>query len=68
MQALNQAKETQAKVLKRVQIEQPESMMSQRQLASDICKEIAIHSANQRDFEKVNSTSRRSMLRNYITI
>lgn len=42
----------QAKVLKRVQLEQPESVPAQKQLAADICAEIAKHCSIQRGYER----------------
>lgn len=42
----------QAKVLKRIQIEQPDAVPLQKQLAAEICAEIAKHSATQRNHEK----------------
>ncbi|XP_007494364.1 tetratricopeptide repeat protein 21B isoform X1 [Monodelphis domestica] len=50
--ALQQARELQARVLKRVQMEQPDAVPTQKQLAAEICAEIAKHSAAQRDYEK----------------
>uniref|UniRef100_A0A670YJJ1 Tetratricopeptide repeat protein 21B n=1 Tax=Pseudonaja textilis TaxID=8673 RepID=A0A670YJJ1_PSETE len=47
-----QAREMQAKVLKRIQIEQPDAVPLQKQLAAEICAEIAKHSATQRNYEK----------------
>lgn len=42
----------QAKVLKRVQLEQPDSVPAQKQLAADICAEIAKHCSSQRGHER----------------
>uniref|UniRef100_A0A8C6VC71 Tetratricopeptide repeat protein 21B n=1 Tax=Naja naja TaxID=35670 RepID=A0A8C6VC71_NAJNA len=50
--SLQQAREMQAKVLKRIQIEQPDAVPLQEQLAAEICAEIAKHSATQRNYEK----------------
>ncbi|KAM9033188.1 tetratricopeptide repeat protein 21B [Sarcophilus harrisii] len=50
--ALQQARELQARVLKRVQMEQPDAVLTQKQFAAEICTEIAKHSAIQRDYEK----------------
>uniref|UniRef100_A0A6I8PAD8 Tetratricopeptide repeat domain 21B n=1 Tax=Ornithorhynchus anatinus TaxID=9258 RepID=A0A6I8PAD8_ORNAN len=47
-----QARDLQARILKRVQMEQPDAVPTQKQLASEICAELAKHSAAQRDFEK----------------
>ncbi|ETE72338.1 Tetratricopeptide repeat protein 21B, partial [Ophiophagus hannah] len=50
--SLQQAREMQAKVLKRIQIEQPDAIPLQKQLAAEICAEIAKHLATQRNYEK----------------
>ncbi|XP_059783998.1 tetratricopeptide repeat protein 21B isoform X6 [Balaenoptera ricei] len=50
--SLQQARELQARVLKRVQIEQPDAVPAQKHLAAEICAEIAKHSVAQRDYEK----------------
>lgn len=42
----------QARVLKRVQLEQPDAVAVQKQLAAEICSEIAKHYTCQRDYEK----------------
>lgn len=42
----------QAKVLKRVQLEQPDAVPTQKQLAAEICAEIARHYASQRGYER----------------
>uniref|UniRef100_A0A8C0VTI5 Tetratricopeptide repeat domain 21B n=1 Tax=Castor canadensis TaxID=51338 RepID=A0A8C0VTI5_CASCN len=42
----------QARVLKRVQIEQPDAVPAQKHLAAEICAEIAKDSVAQRDYEK----------------
>merc|ERR1719334_2136168 len=52
MTALNRAKEAQTRVLKRVAVEQPESLAAQKKLAASICQEIAAHASAQRDNEK----------------
>ena len=36
--ALNRAKETQARVLKRVAVEQPEALTAQKKLAANLCQ------------------------------
>ncbi|MGH0119571.1 UNVERIFIED_CONTAM: hypothetical protein FKN15_032396 [Acipenser sinensis] len=46
------ARDVQARVLKRVQLEQPEAVPNQKQLAAEICAEIAKHYTSQRDYEK----------------
>lgn len=48
----DQARDVQAKVLKRVQLEQPDAVPMQKQLASEICAEIAKHCSHQRGFER----------------
>ncbi|XP_066201690.1 tetratricopeptide repeat protein 21B isoform X1 [Saccopteryx leptura] len=50
--SLQQARELQARVLKRVQMEQPDAVPAQKQLAAEICAEMAKHSVAQRDYEK----------------
>uniref|UniRef100_A0A8C3VMN8 Tetratricopeptide repeat protein 21B n=1 Tax=Catagonus wagneri TaxID=51154 RepID=A0A8C3VMN8_9CETA len=50
--SLQQARELQARVLKRVQMEQPDAAPAQKHLAAEICAEIAKHSIAQRDYEK----------------
>lgn len=42
----------QAKVLKRVQLEQPDAIPMQKQLAAEICAEIAKHYTSQRVYER----------------
>lgn len=42
----------QAKVLKRVQLEQPDAVPTQKQLAAEICAEIAKHYTSQRGYER----------------
>ncbi|XP_072435599.1 tetratricopeptide repeat protein 21B isoform X3 [Chiloscyllium punctatum] len=50
--ALQRAREVQAQVLKRVQLEQADAVPHQKQLAAEICAEIAKHATDQRDYEK----------------
>ncbi|KAI4887077.1 hypothetical protein NFI96_013965, partial [Prochilodus magdalenae] len=50
--SLHRARDVQAKVLKRVQLEQPDSVPMQKQLAAEICAEIAKHCSNQRGYER----------------
>ncbi|XP_061174848.1 tetratricopeptide repeat protein 21B-like isoform X2 [Saccostrea echinata] len=52
MTALTKARDMQARVLKRVQIEQPDAIGQQKQLASDICVTMAEQVRGQRDYEK----------------
>ncbi|KAI2660900.1 Tetratricopeptide repeat protein 21B [Labeo rohita] len=49
---LAKARDVQAKVLKRVQMEQPDSVPAQKQLAAEICAEIAKHCSSQRGYER----------------
>ncbi|MGH0142760.1 UNVERIFIED_CONTAM: hypothetical protein FKN15_076784 [Acipenser sinensis] len=44
--------DVQARVLKRVQLEQPEAVPNQKQLAAEICAEFTKHYTSQRDYEK----------------
>ncbi|XP_056435886.1 tetratricopeptide repeat protein 21B isoform X2 [Gadus chalcogrammus] len=50
--SLQRARDVQAKVLKQVQMEQPDAVATQKQLAADICSEIARHYASQRGYER----------------
>ncbi|XP_038440634.1 tetratricopeptide repeat protein 21B isoform X4 [Canis lupus familiaris] len=50
--SLQRARELQTRVLKRVQMEQPDAAPAQKQLAAEICAGIAKHSVAQRDYEK----------------
>ncbi|XP_061308433.1 tetratricopeptide repeat protein 21B isoform X2 [Pezoporus flaviventris] len=50
--SLQQARELQARVLKRAQIEQLDAVSTQKQLAAEICAEIAKHFTAQRNYEK----------------
>nr|XP_047917295.1 tetratricopeptide repeat protein 21B isoform X2 [Anser cygnoides] len=50
--SLQQARELQARILKRAQIEQPDVVPAQKQLAAQICAEIAKHCTAQRNYEK----------------
>ncbi|NXL43527.1 TT21B protein, partial [Podilymbus podiceps] len=50
--SLQQARELQTRVLKRAQIEQLDAVPAQKQLAAEICAEIAKHSTAQRNYEK----------------
>uniref|UniRef100_A0A674KJ20 Tetratricopeptide repeat domain 21B n=1 Tax=Terrapene triunguis TaxID=2587831 RepID=A0A674KJ20_9SAUR len=50
--SLQQARELQARVLKRVQIEQLDAVPAQKQLVAEICAEIAKHCTAQRNYEK----------------
>ncbi|XP_020499812.1 tetratricopeptide repeat protein 21B [Labrus bergylta] len=49
---LQKARDVQAKVLKRVQLEQPDAIPLQKQLAAEICAEIAKHYTSQRGYER----------------
>uniref|UniRef100_A0A3P8VGK7 Tetratricopeptide repeat domain 21B n=1 Tax=Cynoglossus semilaevis TaxID=244447 RepID=A0A3P8VGK7_CYNSE len=50
--SLQRARDVQAKVLKRVQLEQPDAIPMQKQLAAEICAEIAKHYTSQRGYER----------------
>ncbi|XP_048871259.1 tetratricopeptide repeat protein 21B isoform X2 [Brienomyrus brachyistius] len=50
--SLQRARDVQARVLKRVQLEQADAVAVQKQLAAEICSEIAKHYTCQRDYEK----------------
>ncbi|XP_008299372.1 tetratricopeptide repeat protein 21B [Stegastes partitus] len=50
--SLQRARDVQAKVLKRVQLEQPDAVPMQKQLAAEICAEIAKHYTSQRGYER----------------
>ncbi|KAI4805728.1 hypothetical protein KUCAC02_010327 [Chaenocephalus aceratus] len=57
--SLQKARDVQAKVLKRVQLEQPDAVPMQKQLAAEICAEIAKHYTSQRGYERaVKSTKK----------
>uniref|UniRef100_A0A1A7XPQ6 Tetratricopeptide repeat domain 21B n=1 Tax=Iconisemion striatum TaxID=60296 RepID=A0A1A7XPQ6_9TELE len=50
--SLQKARDVQAKVLKRVHLEQPDAVPAQKQLAAEICAEIAKHYTSQRGYER----------------
>lgn len=50
--SLQQARDVQAKVLKRVQLEQPDAVPMQKKLAAEICAKIANHYTSQRGYER----------------
>uniref|UniRef100_A0AAY5JXI5 Tetratricopeptide repeat domain 21B n=1 Tax=Esox lucius TaxID=8010 RepID=A0AAY5JXI5_ESOLU len=50
--SLQRARDVQAKVLKRVQLEQPDAVPAQKQLAAEICAEIAKHYTSIRGYER----------------
>lgn len=50
--SLQRARDVQARVLKRVQLEQPDAVPAQKQLAAEICSEIAKHYTFLRDYER----------------
>ncbi|XP_069791436.1 tetratricopeptide repeat protein 21B isoform X2 [Narcine bancroftii] len=52
MLALQRAREVQAQVLKRVNLEQTDAAPAQKQLAAEICAEVAKHATEQREYEK----------------
>lgn len=49
--SLNEAKQIRAKLLKRVQVEQPDAVLEHRQLTAKICHQMAEQAFNQRNFE-----------------
>ncbi|CAL4107788.1 unnamed protein product, partial [Meganyctiphanes norvegica] len=49
---LSKAKEVQVKVLKRSQVELPDTIPEQKQLAASMCSQMAEHAANQREHER----------------
>ncbi|XP_038077972.1 tetratricopeptide repeat protein 21B-like isoform X2 [Patiria miniata] len=52
MLALTKARDMQARILKRVQVEQPDAVSTQKALATSICSQMAEHHATQRDYER----------------
>ncbi|XP_068223465.1 tetratricopeptide repeat protein 21B-like [Palaemon carinicauda] len=52
LKALGKGKEIQVKVLKRSQVELPDTVPEQKQLAGSMCAKMAEYAANQREFEK----------------
>lgn len=48
----SKARDVQAKVLKRIQLEQPDAVPMQKQLAAEICAGIAKHYTSQRGYER----------------
>nr|XP_057937823.1 tetratricopeptide repeat protein 21B-like isoform X2 [Doryrhamphus excisus] len=52
LMSLQRARDVQAKVLKRVESEEPDAIPAQRQLAAKICAEMAQHYASQRGYER----------------
>ena len=48
---LGDAKQIRAKLLKRVQVEQPDAVLEHRQLTAKICHQMAEHAFNQRNFD-----------------
>ena len=49
--SLNEAKQVRAKILKRVQVEQPDAVLEHRELTAKICHQVAEQFINQRDFD-----------------
>ncbi|XP_027210397.1 tetratricopeptide repeat protein 21B-like isoform X1 [Penaeus vannamei] len=52
LSTLSKAKDVQVKVLKRAQVELPDSVAEQKQLAGSMCSKMAEHAANQREFDQ----------------
>ncbi|XP_043922881.1 tetratricopeptide repeat protein 21B-like [Protopterus annectens] len=63
---LSKGYEIQSKILKRIAVEQPEIMPSQRKLISSICFRLAKHSKNQKDYEKAVKYCRDALAHNEI--
>lgn len=51
IKALSDTKDMRSRILKRVQVEQPDSVLEQRQLTAKICHQIAEHSVMQRNYD-----------------
>ena len=51
IQTLGEAKQLRSRILKRVQVEQPDAVLEQRQLAARVCHQMAEHSVLQRNYE-----------------
>ena len=51
IQTLGEAKLLRSRVLKRVQVEQPDAVLEQRQLAAQVCHQMAEHSVLQRNYD-----------------
>ena len=51
LKSLLDAKQTRAKLLKRVQVEQPDAVLEHRQLTAKICHQMAEQAYNQRNFD-----------------
>ena len=51
IKSLTETKGIRAKLLKRIQIEQPDAVLEHKQLTADICHKMAEHAVNQRDFD-----------------
>ena len=49
--SLDEAKQIRAKILKRVQVEQPDAVLDHKQLTANICHQMAEHAVNKRDFD-----------------
>ena len=51
IQTLGQAKLLRGRILKRVQVEQPDAVLEQKQLAAKVCHQMAEHSVLQRNYD-----------------
>ena len=51
LRSLTEAKEIRAKLLKRIQVEQPDAVLDHKQLTANICHQMAEHAVNKRDFD-----------------
>ena len=54
LRSLTEAKEIRAKLLKRIQVEQPDAVLDHKQLTANICHQMAEHAVNKRDFDTGN--------------
>lgn len=62
MLALTKAKDMQSRVVKRSQVEQPDSVFAHKQLAATICSEMGKQLAEQRDFDKATKLYKEAIM------
>merc|ERR1719347_1817610 len=62
IQTLGQAKTIRSRILKRVQVEQPDAVLEQKQLAAKVCHQIAEHSVVQRNYTQAISSYKEALL------
>uniref|UniRef100_S4RS46 Tetratricopeptide repeat domain 21B n=1 Tax=Petromyzon marinus TaxID=7757 RepID=S4RS46_PETMA len=60
--ALTKAREVQARILKRVQVEQPDLVPAQKQLAAQICSQLAEQAIDQREHDKAAKFYREALV------